>query len=62
MTDDIDDIAVLALLRNVAESGRKTARSMLDAYAADALPRRRPRTIFLFGKPSLPTRSRKLGV
>ncbi|MDR7148023.1 hypothetical protein [Rhizobium sp. BE258] len=38
MTDDVDDIAVLAILRNVAESRRKTARSMLDAYAADALP------------------------
>jgi hypothetical protein len=39
MADDLDEAAVLALLRNVAESRRRTALAMLSAYAADALPK-----------------------
>lgn len=38
MADDLEDTAVLALLRNVAESRQRTAHAMLAAYAADALP------------------------
>jgi len=39
MTEDFDDAAVLELLRSVAESRRRTALAMLNAYAADALPK-----------------------
>lgn len=38
MTDENQGELVLTLLRNAAESRRKTARAMLDAYAANALP------------------------
>jgi hypothetical protein len=39
MAEDFDDAAVLELLRSAAESRRRTASAMLNAYAADALPK-----------------------
>ncbi len=39
MTEDFDQVAVLELLRSVAEARRNTALAMLNAYAADVFPK-----------------------